>query len=42
MTLLRPGSPSLTYSFDLSNGHVQRIPEAFRVWRGDSQAYFDR
>ena len=26
----------------LDSGHVMRIPEAFRVWRGDSQAYFDR
>jgi len=23
-------------------GHRQRIPEAFRVWRGAKQAYFDR
>lgn len=22
-------------------GHVTRIPEAYRVWRGDRQAYFD-
>jgi ADP-ribose pyrophosphatase YjhB (NUDIX family) len=22
-------------------GHVSRIPEAFRVWRGDDQAFFD-
>ena len=27
---------------DLSRGHVRRIPEAFRVWRGDPRAYFDR
>lgn len=23
-------------------GHLGRIPEAFRVWRGDPRAYFDR
>jgi 8-oxo-dGTP pyrophosphatase MutT (NUDIX family) len=23
-------------------GHRQRIPEAFRIWRGERQAYFDR
>lgn len=23
-------------------GHVSRIPEAYRVWRGDRQAFFDR
>ncbi len=27
---------------DLDPGHVTRIPEAFRVWRGDKTAYFDR
>lgn len=27
---------------DLHPGHAQRIPEAFRVWRGDPTAYFDR
>jgi ADP-ribose pyrophosphatase YjhB (NUDIX family) len=26
---------------DLDPGHRSRIPEAFRVWRGDSRAYFD-
>ncbi|MGH2506676.1 MAG: NUDIX hydrolase [Ktedonobacteraceae bacterium] len=26
---------------DLDPGHVQRIPEAFRVWHGDQRAYFD-
>jgi len=26
---------------DLDPGHSQRIPEAFRVWRGDARAYFD-
>jgi ADP-ribose pyrophosphatase YjhB (NUDIX family) len=26
---------------DLDPGHVSRIAEAFRVWRGDSRAYFD-
>lgn len=26
---------------DLDPGHATRIPEAFRVWRGDSRAYFD-
>jgi len=23
-------------------GHLKRIPEAFRIWRGDRRAYFDR
>lgn len=23
-------------------GHISRIPEAFRVWRGDQRAFFDR
>jgi ADP-ribose pyrophosphatase YjhB (NUDIX family) len=27
---------------DLDPGHVSRIPEAFRVWRGDDRTYFDR
>jgi hypothetical protein len=26
---------------DLHAGHAQRIPEAYRVWRGDHRAYFD-
>jgi len=26
---------------NIDSGHVSRIPEAFRVWRGDSRAYFD-
>ncbi len=26
---------------DLDPGHVTRIPEAFRVWRGDRRPYFD-
>ena len=26
---------------DIDPGHVQRIPEAFRVWHGDDKAYFD-
>jgi ADP-ribose pyrophosphatase YjhB (NUDIX family) len=26
---------------DLDPGHVSRIAEAFRVWRGDNRAYFD-
>lgn len=26
---------------DLDPGHIRRIPEAFRVWRGDARAYFD-
>ncbi len=26
----------------LDPGHVTRIPEAFRVWHGDPQPYFDR
>ena len=26
---------------DIDPGHVRRIPEAFRVWRGDLRAYFD-
>ena len=27
---------------DLDPGHISRIPEAFRVWRGDVRSYFDR
>jgi 8-oxo-dGTP pyrophosphatase MutT (NUDIX family) len=27
---------------NIDPGHKQRIPEAFRIWRGDKQAYFDR
>jgi len=27
---------------DMDPGHVTRIPEAFRVWRGDQRAFFDR
>jgi ADP-ribose pyrophosphatase YjhB (NUDIX family) len=27
---------------DIDPGHVTRIPEAFRVWRGDDVVYFDR
>ncbi|MBI5304668.1 MAG: NUDIX hydrolase N-terminal domain-containing protein [Chloroflexi bacterium] len=27
---------------DLDPGHATRIPEAFRVWRGDHRAFFDR
>ena len=26
---------------DIDPGHVSRIPEAFRVWRGDARAFFD-
>jgi ADP-ribose pyrophosphatase YjhB (NUDIX family) len=26
---------------DLDPGHASRIPEAFRVWRGDERAFFD-
>ena len=26
----------------LDPGHVSRIPEAFRVWHGDTRAFFDR
>jgi len=26
---------------DIDPGHVMRIPEAFRVWRGDARAFFD-
>jgi len=26
---------------DIDPGHVSRIPEAFRVWRGDPRAFFD-
>ena len=29
-------------SLDLDPGHRSRIPEAYRVWRGDKAAYFDR
>lgn len=27
---------------DMHGGHAARIPEAFRVWRGDPRVYFDR
>jgi ADP-ribose pyrophosphatase YjhB (NUDIX family) len=27
---------------DLDPGHVTRIPDAFRVWRGDGRVFFDR
>jgi ADP-ribose pyrophosphatase YjhB (NUDIX family) len=27
---------------DLDPGHVTRIPDAFRVWRGEQHTYFDR
>ncbi len=27
---------------DLDPNHITRIPEAFRVWRGDKAAFFDR
>lgn len=27
---------------DMDPGHVSRIPEAFRVWRNDRRAFFDR
>lgn len=27
---------------ELDPGHVSRIPEAYRVWRGDKEAYFDK
>ena len=27
---------------DLDPGHVTRIPDAFRIWRGDGQVFFDR
>jgi len=27
---------------DIDPGHVQRIPEAFRVWHGDKRAFFDQ
>jgi ADP-ribose pyrophosphatase YjhB (NUDIX family) len=27
---------------NIDPGHKSRIPEAFRVWRGDIQAYFDK
>jgi mutator protein MutT len=27
---------------DIDPGHASRIPEAFRVWRGDSRPFFDR
>jgi 8-oxo-dGTP pyrophosphatase MutT (NUDIX family) len=26
---------------DIDPGHISRIPEAFRVWRGDERAFFD-
>lgn len=30
-----------TLPLNIDFGHVSRIPEAFRVWEGDSKAYFD-
>jgi ADP-ribose pyrophosphatase YjhB (NUDIX family) len=27
---------------DLSAGHVQRVRDAFKVWRGEQRAYFDK
>lgn len=27
---------------EIDPGHITRIPEAFRVWRGDTRAFFDR
>ncbi|BCL84123.1 NUDIX hydrolase N-terminal domain-containing protein [Ktedonobacteria bacterium brp13] len=27
---------------DIDPGHIRRIPEAYRVWHGDPEAYFDR
>jgi len=27
---------------DIDPGHVMRIPHAFRVWRGEEGAFFDR
>jgi len=27
---------------DIDPGHVSRIPEAFRVWRGEMSAFFDK
>lgn len=27
---------------DIDPGHINRIPETFRVWHGDQRAYFDR
>lgn len=27
---------------DLDPGHITRIPDAFRIWRGDDQVFFDR
>jgi len=27
---------------DIDPGHVRRIPDAFRVWHGDTRAYFDK
>ena len=26
---------------DVDPGHITRIPEAYRVWRGDRRAFFD-
>ena len=26
---------------DIDPGHITRIPEAFRVWHGDTRAFFD-
>ena len=29
-------------SDELDPGHLRRIPEAFRVWKGDTRAFFDK
>jgi ADP-ribose pyrophosphatase YjhB (NUDIX family) len=34
--------PEQALPADLSPGHATRIREAYRVWHGDSRAYFDR
>jgi ADP-ribose pyrophosphatase YjhB (NUDIX family) len=34
--------PEVELPDSIDPGHVTRIPEAFRVWRGDQRAFFDR
>jgi ADP-ribose pyrophosphatase YjhB (NUDIX family) len=33
--------PEYALPEDIDPGHVSRIPEAFRVWRGDQRGFFD-
>jgi len=34
--------PEIALPDKLDPGHMQRIPEAFRVWHGDHRAFFDQ